>query len=68
VIGASSGRHLVRSVDDRRLVQSIIGIARQFELRTIAEGVEDQPTLDLVAELGADYARGFHLGRPAPIG
>jgi PAS domain S-box-containing protein len=56
---------LVRSRDDRRVVQSIIGIAEQFGLRTIAEGVEDAPTLDLLRELGADYAQGFHTGHPA---
>ena len=54
------------SVDDQRVVQSIIGIAEQFGLRTIAEGVEDQPTLDLLRAMGADLAQGFHIGRPAP--
>jgi PAS domain S-box-containing protein len=58
---------MARSVDDRRVVQSIIGIAEQFGLRTIAEGVEDQPTLDLLREMGADFAQGFHIGRPAPV-
>jgi PAS domain S-box-containing protein len=58
---------VVSSVDDRRVVQSIIGIAQQFGLRTIAEGVEDQRTLDALREMGADYAQGFHIGRPAPI-
>jgi EAL domain-containing protein (putative c-di-GMP-specific phosphodiesterase class I) len=58
---------LVASVDDRRVVQSIIGIARQFGLETIAEGVEDESTLELLRELGADYAQGFHLGLPAPL-
>ena len=57
---------LVGSAGDRRVVQSIIGIAEQFDLRTIAEGVEDQRTLDLLGEMGADYAQGFHLGRPTP--
>jgi PAS domain S-box-containing protein len=37
----------------------------QFELETIAEGVETEATLRLLRELGADYAQGFHLGRPA---
>jgi EAL domain-containing protein (putative c-di-GMP-specific phosphodiesterase class I) len=55
---------LVHSRDDRRVVRSIIGIADQFDLRTIAEGVEDEPTLELLRELGADYAQGFHFGRP----
>ena len=58
---------LVGSRDDRRVVESIIGIARQFGLRTIAEGVENQPTLDLLRELGADYIQGFHTGRAVPV-
>ena len=56
------------SRDDRRVVNSILGIARQFGLSTIAEGVEDAETLELLREMGADYVQGFHLGRPAPIG
>jgi PAS domain S-box-containing protein len=58
---------LTGSADDRRVVQSIIGIAEQFTLRTIAEGVEDEPTLQLLDELGTHYAQGFHVGRPAPL-
>ena len=38
-----------------------------FGLQTIAEGVEDAETLELLRELGVDYAQGFHLGRPAPL-
>jgi len=63
-IDRSFVRGLVDSLDDRRVVQSIIGIAEQFDLATIAEGVEDQATLELLRELGANYAQGFHLGRP----
>lgn len=58
---------IARSVDDRRVVQSIIGIAEQFGLRTIAEGVEDAETLAALRVMGADYVQGFHLGRPAPV-
>ena len=58
---------MTRSVADRRVVQSIIGIAEQFGLLTIAEGVEDQGTLDLLRHMGADQVQGFHIGHPAPI-
>ena len=58
---------LARSRDDRRVVQSTIAIAREFGLRTIAEGVEDQATLDLLREMGADFVQGYNLGRPAPV-
>jgi EAL domain-containing protein (putative c-di-GMP-specific phosphodiesterase class I) len=67
-IDASFVLQLVHSLDDRRVVRSIIGIAEEFGLRTIAEGVEDQATLDLLRELGAHYAQGFHLGKPARLG
>jgi EAL domain-containing protein (putative c-di-GMP-specific phosphodiesterase class I) len=66
-IDLSFVRGMVQSLEDRRVVRSIIGIAKHFDLATIAEGVENQATADLLHELGADYAQGYHLGRPAPI-
>jgi EAL domain-containing protein (putative c-di-GMP-specific phosphodiesterase class I) len=59
--------NLVHSGDDQRVVQSIVGIARQFALRTIAEGIEDRPTLELLREMGVDYGQGFFLGKPILI-
>jgi PAS domain S-box-containing protein len=56
------------SLDDQHVVRSIIGIAEQFGLQTIAEGVEHARTVDLLTELGTHYAQGFHLGFPAPVG
>lgn len=38
-----------------------------FGRRTIAEGVEDAGTLDLLRELGVDCAQGFAIARPAPV-
>jgi PAS domain S-box-containing protein len=60
-------KRMIDSAEDRRVVQTIIGIARQFELKVIAEGVEGRETLDLLREFGADYAQGFYLGRPEPV-
>ena len=45
----------------------LVALALGFGQKTIAEGVEDQATLDLLKELGVDYAQGYHLGRPAPL-
>jgi PAS domain S-box-containing protein len=66
-IDRSFVRNLPRSASDRRVVQSVVGIADRFGLQTIAQGVEDEGTLDMVRQLGADYAQGFHLGRPGPL-
>jgi PAS domain S-box-containing protein len=58
---------MVESLDDRRVTQSILGIAKQFDLATIAEGVEDEATVALLRDMGADYAQGLHLGVPTPV-
>jgi PAS domain S-box-containing protein len=61
-------RNLLGSPADSRVIQAIIGVARQFEIETIAEGVEDQATLDELRRLGIDYGQGYWIGRLAPVG
>jgi EAL domain-containing protein (putative c-di-GMP-specific phosphodiesterase class I) len=39
-------------------------MAREFGLKTIAEGVEDAESLALLEEYGIDFAQGNHLGPP----
>ena len=51
-------------------MRALVGLARGMGFSTIAEFVRDRPTLELLRELGVDYAQGFHLGRPragAPV-
>lgn len=49
---------------DRDLVATIATLARNFGLRTVAEGVESEADADLLADLGADLAQGYHFSRP----
>lgn len=37
-------------------------------LRVVAEGIEDDATLDLLRELGCDLAQGYLISRPMPAG
>jgi diguanylate cyclase (GGDEF)-like protein/PAS domain S-box-containing protein len=60
-------RHVSHSPADRRLVESIVMIARALDVRTVAEGVEDEATLRLLRRYGVDRAQGWHLGAPAPV-
>ncbi len=48
-------------------MQAIVGVARGLGKRTIAEFVGDDETLMLLREYGVDFARGYFIGRPAPI-
>ncbi len=49
---------------DRIFVKHIHQIAQEFGKKTIAEYVEDADTLNVLREIGVDYAQGYHYGRP----
>lgn len=59
---------LVEGDRDRELdlIRSTIELGHAMGLRIVAEGIEDTDTLDLLAELGCDYAQGYCIGRPKP--
>jgi PAS domain S-box-containing protein len=61
-------REMLTDDADRQVVRAIIGVARQFDLKTVAEGVEDGATLEELRRMGTDYAQGYFIGRPAPLG
>ena len=48
------------------IVRSIIELARNLRLETVAEGVEDERVCERLIRLGCDYAQGFALARPMP--
>ncbi len=58
---------LLRSEVDQRVVESIVMVARNFGMTTVAEGVENAATLDMLGGMGIDFAQGYHVGRPAPM-
>jgi PAS domain S-box-containing protein len=60
-------RFLAIDPSDQKIVKSIIAVAQNFGVQTIAEGVEHQTTLDLLRDLGVDYAQGFLIGEPKPV-
>ena len=60
-------RDLLSDDSDGNVVCAIIGVARQFGIKTIAEGVEDQATLLELQRIGVDYAQGYWIGRPEPV-
>lgn len=63
-------RQLVDEIDtsdeQRRVVKSIIEIAKALGVRVIAEGVETEGHATTLAKLGCETLQGFALGRPVP--
>jgi len=52
------------SKDNEVIVKSIIALADNLGLKTVAEGVETKSQLKFLVEHGCDYAQGFYLSRP----
>ena len=59
-------QNMVENKADVQIVQSVIDLAHNFELEAVAEGVEDQATLEILARLGCDVIQGYHYARPMP--
>jgi len=61
-------RELVRRVteDPRALadMRSLIELARDYRLTSVAVGIEDRATRDLALSLGCDLAQGYFVSRP----
>jgi diguanylate cyclase (GGDEF)-like protein len=56
--------HMLENADDETLVRSLVELGHNLGLTVVAEGVEDQATLDALTLVGCDVAQGYHLGRP----
>lgn len=52
----------------RQLVQSIVNTARTFDVKTVAECVEDAQSAQVLCDLGVDWAQGYFFAKPEPAG
>ncbi len=57
-------RDVTSNKRDRAIVEAIVVLAHGLELKTIAEFVSDDETIELLHSLGVDYGQGYHLGEP----
>lgn len=65
-IDRSFVRQMSRGREARAVVSSIIRMAQELRLQTVAEGVETLEDADLLEELGCDQAQGYFFARPVP--
>ncbi len=50
----------------RVIVESTHAMASAMGMRVLAEGVEDQATVEILAEIGVSLIQGYHIARPMP--
>ncbi len=51
---------------EKVIINSVINMAKELDLTTVAEGVEDQMQADLLKSMGCDIVQGFFYARPMP--
>ncbi len=57
---------LATNPEDAVIVRSIIDLAHNLSLTVVAEGVEDERTMNILIEDGCDTAQGYFFSRPLP--
>jgi predicted signal transduction protein with EAL and GGDEF domain len=65
-IDRSFVREMIESSEAKALVESILTLARNLDMKVIVEGVENREQLRMIGELGGKEAQGYLLGRPTP--
>ena len=58
---------MIDNLPDRRIVQSVIDLAHNFDVTVVAEGVEDEETLDTLTLMGCQRAQGDFIGRAVAL-
>ncbi|MCG5547751.1 EAL domain-containing protein [Halorhodospira halochloris] len=49
------------------IVGAVADLAKHLNMEVVAEGIEDESTLNMVRVLGCDVAQGYFIGKPQPL-
>lgn len=63
-IDQSFVRNIIEDKEDAIIVKTIIQMAKNLNLKTIAEGVEDAEVLAAIKTCGCDEVQGYHFAKP----
>mgnify|MGYP003630498545 FL=1 len=60
-------RNMLNDVDDCKIVEGVIALARSFDLEVIAEGVESLRHGQILLSMGCELAQGYVIAKPMPV-
>lgn len=58
--------NLAQNADDAVIVRSTIELAHNMNLQVVAEGIEDEASLNWLREHGCEIGQGYFISRPLP--
>jgi diguanylate cyclase (GGDEF)-like protein/PAS domain S-box-containing protein len=67
-IDQSFVRGILSNQEDAVIVSTIVQMAKSLNLKTIAEGVEDEEVLNVIEGYGCDAVQGYHFAKPMGAG
>ncbi len=65
-IDKSFVQNMITSETDMNLVNMMVGLAKSFSLKLVAEGIEDSKTFEALKSLGVDRIQGYYVAKPMP--
>ena len=57
-------KSFIDRIDESNLVKYIIDMAKDFNIKTVAEGVETKEQVDILKNMGCDMAQGYYYAKP----
>lgn len=65
-IDGSFIRDITTRVVDQHVVKAIVDVAHALGMETVAEFVSSEESIQILRDLGVDFAQGYYVGRPSP--
>lgn len=53
--------------DDVAIVEAVLGLGKHFNMKVVAEGVEEEDQMQFLQSQGCDIAQGYMISKPMPI-
>jgi EAL domain-containing protein (putative c-di-GMP-specific phosphodiesterase class I) len=57
---------IIDNSGDQAIVKGLVQLSKDFDMKVVAEGIEDAAVLDKISLLGCDIAQGYYLSKPMP--
>jgi diguanylate cyclase (GGDEF)-like protein len=58
--------YMLENSMDQHIVKTVVEMAHGFDLKVVAEGIENIETLHALRDLGCDIGQGYYLAKPMP--
>lgn len=53
--------------NSNKVIKAMIELAHSLNLKVVGEGVETEALLELLDDMGCDYAQGYYIAKPLPV-